>query len=597
MTSAERNWGIGVRRELAVKRKRILKRISLEEYRGLLGFVERVYLSEYALKVLLARKCSNLFFGLVELAREEDGGRVRRLYQQKFAEGNTPLIISDRAVCYFREAIKAGRFASILIVDDVMIHGKTVAQLYGQIQPLVEGQDCKIDIWAYAANRNEVLPEILKSAKVDRQCETSEWRGITDKIVDIFYLTGRPYTSYVPNLILDISSGPGKAMEDFRRRHVMERINNTFQKEEDIFSYAWIDPDRWNFSVFRSIRFYMNEELEKCVVVPMVSLMPVWEDVFFQYVDILKEFICKEYFEKVFPACRELCYRMIIYVISALWGRLFFEKYVGSSVEGMDLESPLEEEVNFGGRILDRERIRKLSAGQIEEIADRLEKAYKEVDSGTLRSLSPDFQILEEETAHIPEQEKGENQPLQIMSFLYINAKKEEERWKAGQSREGMAGRLGGYPLCCIPDRFSDGSRNDILMQVLHAIDLGYGSIVAMVYNTEAGCCYVSLLHSGERNYKYVEMRYFPFLYGLFEIEKGLRDKKQNDEGQKRRFMEEYISKVGGTCTKYAREDLNKLCGTNVTEAYRSVLIRDAWSYSDQDALRAAIEVADGIMQ
>ena len=80
MTSAERNWGIGVRRELAVKRKRILKRISLEEYRGLLGFVERVYLSEYALKVLLARKCSNLFFGLVELAREEDGGRVRRLY-------------------------------------------------------------------------------------------------------------------------------------------------------------------------------------------------------------------------------------------------------------------------------------------------------------------------------------------------------------------------------------------------------------------------------------------------------------------------------------------------------------------------------------
>ena len=92
-------------------------------------------------------------------------------------------------------------------------------------------------------------------------------------------------------------------------------------------------------------------------------------------------------------------------------------------------------------------------------------------------------------------------------------------------------------------------------------------------------------------------MRYFPFLYGLFEIEKGLRDKKQNDEGQKRRFMEEYINKIGGTCTKYAREDLNKLCGTNVTEAYRSVLIRDAWSYSDQDALRTAIEVADGIMQ
>ncbi len=586
-----------MKRGLAIKRERILKRISLEEYRGLLGFVERVYLSEYALKVLLARKCSNLFFALIELVREEDGGRVRRLYEKKFTAENRPVIISDRALCFVQQSIKEGIYPSILIVDDVMIHGKTVAQLYGQIKPLVEGQDCKVDIWAYAANNNEVLPDVLRSAKVDRQCETSEWRVITDKIVDIFYLTGRPYTSYVPNIVLDVSSVPGKAVDAFLQNPGITRVNNTFQKEEDIFSYAWIDSKRWNFSLFRSVRFYKNEELEKCVVVPMVSLMPVWEDVLLQYGDILKEFICKEYYEKVFPSCRELSYRMIIYVISALWGRLFFERFAGFSVAGADLESPLEEEVNFGRRILNRERIKELNAEEIENIAVKLEKVYKEVDSDTLRSLSPDFQTLEEETDHIPDQEKGEGQPLEILNFLYINAKKEEERWKAGGNREGMSGRLGGYPLCCIPDRFPNLDRVHILMQVLQAIDLGHGSILAMAYETKAGFCYVSLLHSGERNYKYVEMRYFPFLYGLFEIEKKMKERQQEGDGDKRRFLEKYVTRVGKNCTEYAREDLNKLCTVNVTEAYKSVLIRDAWSYADQDALRAAIDVADEILQ
>lgn len=584
-----------MRQELAKKRERILKRLSLDEYRELLGFVERVYLSEYDLKILLARKCSNLFLALIDLVQEEDGGRVRRLYQQKFAE-KKPIIISDRALCYFRQSIKEGNFASILIVDDVMIHGKTVAQLYEQIKPLAEGQDCKIEIWAHAANQSEVLPGILQSAKVDKQCEINKWRAITDKIVDIFFQTSRPYTSYVPNILLDISSVLGKAMEDFRRSQAVERINNTLQKE-DVFSYAWIDPERWNFSVFRSIRFYRNEELGKCVVVPMVSLMPVWEDVLFQYADILKEFICKDYYEKVFPDCRDLSYRMIIYVVSALWGRLFFERFIECSVVGADLEDSLEEEVNFGKKILDRKRIRELRAEQIEEIAARLEKAYKEVDSGTLRSLSPDFQTLEEETAYISEQEKGEEQPLQILNFLYISARKEEERWSEEKDRERMPGHLDGYPLCCMPDRFPNRDRNDILMQVLRATDLGHGSIIATTYETDAGICYVSLLHSGERNYKYIEMRYFPFLYGLFEIEKEIRKRRQKEDEHKRRFLEEYIKKAKGTCTEYAREDLSRLCDMDVTESYKSVLIRDAWSYIDQDALRTAIDVADSVLQ
>lgn len=587
-----------MKRGLAVKRERILRRISLEEYRELLGFVEKVYLSEYALKVLLARKCSNLFFALIDLVREEDGGRVRRLYEQKFTEKNRPLIISDRALCFFRQSIKEGNFPDILIVDDVMIHGKTVAQLYGKIKPLVEGKNCNIDIWAYAANNDEVLQEVLQKAKIDRQCEANERRVITDKIVDIFYLTGRSYTSYVPNDVLNINSVPGKAVEAFLHCPGVKRINNISQEEEDIFSYAWIDSENWKFSVFRSVRFYWNKELEKCVVVPMVSLMPVWEDVLSKYGNILKEFICEDYYEKVFLACRELSYRMIIYVVSALWGRFFFEKVLGCPVVGDELENPLEEEVNFGKVILNRERVKALKAEQIEEVLDSLEKVYQEVDSATLLGLSPDFRILREEAVLISKRGGDDEKSVRVMNFLHANAEKEERLWEENRHKEaGAAGRLDGYPLCCIPDLFQDQCRREILMQILCAIDLGHGSIVAMVYETEAGFCYVSLLHSGERNYKYIEMRYFPFLYGLFEIEKEMRKRQQKEDGYKRSFLEKYVKSAGKNCTEYAKEDLNKLCAMNVTKEYKSVLIRDAWSYVNQDALRAGIELADEILQ
>lgn len=51
-----------MKKELIKKKKKILKRITVSEYRELLAFVEDVYLSDYSFKILLARKCSNLFF-------------------------------------------------------------------------------------------------------------------------------------------------------------------------------------------------------------------------------------------------------------------------------------------------------------------------------------------------------------------------------------------------------------------------------------------------------------------------------------------------------------------------------------------------------
>lgn len=89
--------------------------------------------------------------------QEEDGGRVRRLYEQKFSGKEKPVIISDRALSYYEQKIRNGEFKSILIADDVIIHGRTIFQLYDRLQGLIGEHSVMIDVKSYAANQNKLM--------------------------------------------------------------------------------------------------------------------------------------------------------------------------------------------------------------------------------------------------------------------------------------------------------------------------------------------------------------------------------------------------------------------------------------------------------
>ena len=62
--------------KLLIKKKRLLQRISREKYRDIIRYVKKVYLADYQLKVLMARKFSNMFFALLPLALCENGSNL-----------------------------------------------------------------------------------------------------------------------------------------------------------------------------------------------------------------------------------------------------------------------------------------------------------------------------------------------------------------------------------------------------------------------------------------------------------------------------------------------------------------------------------------
>lgn len=597
-----------MRKELIAKKKRMLSRISVKEYRALLSFIEKIYLSEYSLKIILARKCSNLFSALIELVKEEDGGRVQRLYEQKFSKEEEPIVISDRALCYFAQAIRDGQHKRILIVDDVIVHGQTIIRIYEEIEEIAEGQCIDIDVWAYAANvRDMVKKPCIQNAIIEKPVMLHESRVITDNIIDILYLTGQPYTSYIPNIALNKESELGSLIEDFVQH--MDKGVCLLNEEEhnylNLHSYVWIAPENWKFALFQSIRLYIDDDLEQCVVVPMISLLPFREELLIKYEKILNDFILPDCYNKEHFVCGEWRYRAIIYVMSSLWSRFFFRKYLGCDSIERNLESSSEEKVNFGSPILNQEKLNQLSIEEMMTIIKSLEDTYCEVDMNTIRNLNQDFIVLENEVTEILRDDSEKDMSVLIQKFLSINGDLDEWAWKKYDRRqEDVPKRMEGYPIVCLSSQLEQAgeNKNIIYMQILKAIDYGRGSIVAKAYKLENEIYFISLLHAGEQNYKYKEMKYFPFLYGLFEIERMAREKGEEAFEYKKKFMKEFLKQVEADynmqTARYKDTDLQKLCETNITTAFKTVLLKDAWRCIKKDKrdMNISISLADKIM-
>lgn len=585
------------------KKKRILSRISLAQYRELLTFVEEFYLAEYSLKILIARKGSNLFSALIDLVREEDGGRVRQLYEKKFAGKEEPIIISDRALDYYAEDIKNGLYKSILIGDDTIRHGRTIFGIYDKIMGLLSKytDESIVHIRAFAACKDDMpdRPDISEK-QIKHYVNIGEYRVISDMVIDILPLSGQPYTSYIPNVALQGDS----PLYELATKAMHEKAEPFMELEEQqklkLRSAVWIDQAPPDYAMFQSIRFYLYEDLELCTLVPMVSLMPISDESLSDYSDILKDVIREPYYQKVFPQCGELSYRTVIYTVSSLLLRQFIRgelKYEGSL---HNLENQDEERLNFGDQILNRQKLNEMSLQDITEILGDLRQKYQAVDLKEIPKLDSDIEKLHHNLSEQFSKPylRGEQTDSLVKKFFSVSGDYNEELWTdaISQGRQTPESSCG-YPFFCLADQIDQRQRstNEFYANILSAIDYGRGAIVARKKKKEGKSYYLPLLTAGERNYKYKEERYFPILYGLYEIEQKAADKGMNLQASKKAFLEDY--KRIGHLDETEMIEIYAFCDTDITAQYMPVLLKDVWLYPDKDKISRSKDLANKIMQ
>ena len=605
--------------KLLIKKKRLLQRISRVKYRDIIQYVKKVYLADYQLKVLMARKFSNMFFALLPLALHENGSNLVYQFQKIFNDRDKPFIISDRALILLKEQIKSGKYKKILLADDIIIHGRTLDKMYRLIQSWFEEggiENYEIKVFAYAESADGLLKNMkfAEHREVAHICSTDRWRAVSNEIVDIFYLSGICYTSYVPNLRIEKQSEAGRILEQKFKDPESGFISQTCRDMQENFvdAYVYVDVQPPKFALNCNIRVYEYKELENYVIVPMVMMKPMEKQTLInclhqaetvispEFVDLLKQYTDDD-----------ITYRTFVYVISAVWGWRFVRYVLNMPVYDIDYDVE-EEKVNFSHEVLNRTMEYGGSVHEADTVWDAVNASFKEIeDIEELAKGETDFEelikLFKDNKIQFEDNDlydSRQNVKMLLGKYLYLNGLLDEERCqnsknlteKSAEQNFESSRRLIGFPVYQFVNEMG-GVTRELISAILYAIDFGKGSIVSRKLQKNGNVYFMSVIHAGEQNYKYYENEYFPFLYGLYHLEytAEVTGRLGMLHQWKEEFMKvytEYWIEKKHFCLK---DDLRRLEDMKIEKDYGKVILEAAWERFSQPDTVYAIDVAKKI--
>lgn len=589
-------------KELIYKKNRLLKKIPKESYRSLVRYMEAVFLADYDLKVFMARKFSNLFFAMLPLVEEEEGGRVHEEYKLRFSGKRQPVMISNIALPAWKEKIQKGECKKILLADDIIIHGRSLDEVYRQIKGWFEEKnikDYKIDVFAYAESETGLLEgvESLEHRVVQKVCTEGEWRVISDRIVASLYLLGQPYTSYVPNMRIKGDSEFGKYIQGLLSDGAggFLKQENADMQMYNANTYVYVSPQEHELALSFSVRIYEYVDLYEYVFVPMVMLAPVGLQVLEKYLEELKVLVRDGAYRGNISDEAEggFSYRLAVYLVSALRGWKFIRERLQFQGQIPSFDKR-EEEVNFASVIL-KEEMESLPMEGMDGLWSKLCGTY-EPAARTNDVFSGEKDIVELDDKFTATWDNiGKLGKLDSFfgNFLYVNGQMDEQCCREAET--GVSQRLLGYPVAKVAERMKEWNAAGWVRAVLNAIDYGKGSIVSKVLE---GHCF-SVIHAGELNNKYYLNGYFPFLYGLNYIESQARREgwaPRECKERRKEFLDAYKKYWKGIGRDCFDSDIDEMESMPVSKKFNEVLENMAWNYLDDGASIECIKIAKEIV-
>lgn len=591
-----------------VQKKKLLKRVSREIYYGLINYIGWIYNnSDYDAIVLMARKFSNLYTALLPLVRTEYFGIIEEEHQEKEKGTKQPLIISDRAIDIILNDIRIKkektRYKRILISDDVIIHGTTIKTLRDKLLEEFQAvgvSDYKVDIVAYAKNQDKFLISegMIKEDEMEKYTIGS-WREISGKIIDVLYLMGQSYTSYVPNARIPMQSVAGHRIEEYIKKGYMREITDPGMRRNDVRAYADVICGDENFTWGETYRIYEFSVSGEYVFVPMVCLKPATEDILNKCISKFQICISQDKHE-IINHILENCsgkykYRMMEYVLSALSGWKFWVNSLKLNLEVCRFDEE-EEELNFGFSYLQIPD----EISNIEALWREMQNVYSDsnIENSAILSDGSDMQKMSEELMQLIEEvkkavveDKREVAKDIIGKLLQRNGDFDEARLSNINLNNGdkVQRRIPGIALTKI---FSEMERIDIGIQevlcaILAAIDFGRGSIVPYVGSSENQKVYFAVLHAGEQNYKYYLDKYLPFMYGAYILEQKIQGDLSREKEELWLLYNQCRAENGEIIFK---NDKEQLLSMSIQSEYEDVVINAALQNRNDTKLKYIIE-------
>lgn len=203
-----------------------------KRYNQIKEFMINIWESKAKYKVFMARRAFNLNYAFMEACdvQREDGYFIENIMS------NTAfLLCAEKLAEYYRQF---RQFPRVLIVDDLLFHGRGIIKLLDNFERLIiefldqKGIDAEeailheklflaVNIYVFAQNKDGLLIDRHYALKSERFMEMNELRGLSQQISNALQGCGVANTSYVLSTVLPTDfSGKSNDNSDSKSSHL-----------------------------------------------------------------------------------------------------------------------------------------------------------------------------------------------------------------------------------------------------------------------------------------------------------------------------------------------------------------------------------------
>ena len=263
---------------------RLIKNMGVSLFWDFLDFIIDIKKSDYNIKILKARRFYVLYHVFDDI--------INCLYKKSVI--TVGKIVSNYALPAIKDELKD---AKILLVDDVLLHGRAMEDVYNYLIDECHCDKDRIDLKVYLRNEDRNLVFRKKNIVSKQSVHDQSWAWMSCSFVDTFLIAGRPYVSVLPYFKL---SSYEKKIADNIHRVINQSVSATTDVQKYNGGKLWIymkdNCAQYFEQVF--IRIYECADESEYLIVPYMFLKPMNKETI---INLIKDLLSYDVLDFISP--------------------------------------------------------------------------------------------------------------------------------------------------------------------------------------------------------------------------------------------------------------------------------------------------------
>lgn len=549
--------------------------IGSDMFLELVGFIDHIMRMKYEIKIFISRRFLDLYMEYRDI--------VFYMYEED-AEENGTILTNQSIVLLSEDELKN----KILIVDDVVLHGRTLDNVYKYLRS--KGclpEQIKIKVFLNNTDAHKIKSDMFQCLEANSECTERTWLLASDHILKSFYFGAQPYVSYLPYWELAMMECAAEEICSLIKKNKCGNLASAVQQQCGMETYILYEDqiNTWkpmSFCAQKSmVRVYKYNNMSQVAVVPYVILNHIDETGLKDYYAKLIE---KEAFDQkvsdlltghLTKEIMSFLYGALTYVLSYVVGAEFLRRYeVGDAYLNRMIEK-----YNFGGMIhVDQSKIDDIihifgfKCSWFPELRlDDVCKANK--DAGDLLKKS---------------RIQNNEMKMKHLVSLYLKMSGKEDELLAAQN----ARRMQGIEFAQLQNDTKSLASDETWSPVIKSVDTGGGTIACTTITVDGKVYACSHLYAGEMNASGNEDDLIYYIYPLMRMEQYVEENRLGDIWQKKEFLAKKISQSQDSLAySFSDFEVKQLINQNICSNREEYYLQRFPAYENDSMLRHCMQI------